>query len=226
MLSTPTLDAMDALSPAPPSAPRARRVPAGAAALRPEVTAAITDAVLAELVERGYGGLTMEGVARRAGVGKSALYRRWPSRSDMVVSALSELSIPMAAVPDHGSLARDLAAALRAAQTWMTHPQVATVLPDLASHAAREPALADALRRLLGEPWRALGAAVLQRAVARGELDAGADLELALDLLAGPLYWRQSVRRVEADDGYHERLGQHVLRALGARPAAGDDAER
>ena len=60
------------------------RTPTGAAVLQPEVTQAITDAVLHELAEQGYGRLSMEAVAKRAGVGKSALYRRWASKDEMI----------------------------------------------------------------------------------------------------------------------------------------------
>lgn len=207
----------------PDAAPARRRPATGAAVFQPKVTAAISEAVLGELTDKGYGGLSMEAVARRAGVGKSALYRRWPARSDMVVSVLAELSIPSAEVADQGSLTADLVAALRAMDGWLTDPSLAAVLPDLTAHAAREPRLADALRRLLGEPRRALGAAVLGRAVERGELGEDVDLELALDLLGGPLYWRHHVRRVAPDADYHHRLAVHLVRALAAEPQGSRD---
>ncbi|GAA3156686.1 helix-turn-helix domain-containing protein [Nonomuraea salmonea] len=62
-----------------------RRTPTGAAVLQPQVTEAITEAVLDELAENGYARLSMEAVAKRAGVGKSALYRRWASKQEMAM---------------------------------------------------------------------------------------------------------------------------------------------
>lgn len=191
-----------------------KRTPTGAAVLQPQVTRAITVAVLDELALHGYGRLSMEAVAKRAEVGKSALYRRWPSKQDMVVAALSEFSVPLAEVPDTGSLRGDLLATVRAVHDWLTHPRFATILPDLTAEAARTPALAEAIAATIGEPRRALGAVTLRRAVERGELPADLDVEIALDLVAAPVYWRLSVRRAEVEPDYLERLVDHLMRAL------------
>jgi AcrR family transcriptional regulator len=196
-----------------------RRAPTGAAVLRTQVTSAISTAVLDELAEQGYGRLSMEAVAKRAGTGKSSLYRRWPSKQEMVIAALAEFSIPMGEVPDTGSFAGDLRATLEAVHAWMTHPRFAPILPDLSAEAGRNPALAQAIHSAVGEPRRELGAATLLRAVERGELPADTDIELALDLIAAPLYWRMNVRRVDLGPGYLDGLVTHLLRALDARPA-------
>ncbi|WP_433272336.1 TetR/AcrR family transcriptional regulator [Actinosynnema sp. CS-041913] len=200
-------------------AERTRRAPTGAAVLRPRITSSITEAVLDELVEKGYGRLSMEAVAKRAGVGKSALYRRWPAKQDMVIAVLSEFSVPWAEVPDTGSLRGDLLATVRAVRDWLAHPRFATILPDLTAEAARNPALAAAIQATIGEPRRALGAATLRRAVDRGELPTDLDVDLALDLLAAPVYWRLNVRRAPVEPDYLDELVDHVLRALDARPA-------
>lgn len=193
-----------------------RRAPTGAAVLQSRVTRAITEAVLDELAERGYGRLSMEAVARRAGVGKSALYRRWPAKRDMVVTVISEYSVPRAEIPDTGSLRGDLLATLHAIHEWLAHPRTVTIMPDLTAEAARNPALAEAMRDAVGEPRRALGAATLRRAVERGELPTDLDVELALDLVAAPIYWRANVRGVPVTAAYLEDLADHLLRALGA----------
>jgi AcrR family transcriptional regulator len=201
----------------------ARRIPTGAAVLQPQITSAITDAVLDELAEHGYGRLSMEAVARRAGVGKSALYRRWPSKQDMVIAVLSEFSVPLAEVPDTGSLRQDLLATLHAVHDWLTHPRFATILPDLTAEAGRNPALAEAIHATIGQPRRELGALTLRRAIERGELPADTKIELVLDLLAAPVYWRVSVRRVPVEPGYLDDLADHMLRALNARHAPSTD---
>jgi AcrR family transcriptional regulator len=189
-----------------------KRTPTGAAVLQPEVTAAITEAVLDELAETGYGKLSMEAVARRAGVGKSALYRRWPSKQEMVMAVLADFSLELATAPDTGSLRGDLLGLLRALMDWLTHPRFSRILPDLAAEGVRNPDVAEAVRA-------AIGAAVLRRAVDRGELPAGTDLEMALDLIAAPLYWRLSVRRAPAEPGYLDHVADVVLRALKGDPS-------
>ncbi|WP_218133771.1 TetR/AcrR family transcriptional regulator [Lentzea fradiae] len=191
-----------------------KRTPTGAAVLQPQVTKAITEAVLDELARTGYARLSMEAVAKRAEVGKSALYRRWPSKQDMVLAALSEFSVPLAEVEDTGSLRGDLLATVKAVHDWLTHPRFATILPDLTAEAVRSPALSEAIAKTIGGPRRALGAVTLRRAIDRGELPPDVDFEIALDLVAAPVYWRLSVRQVEVEPDYPERLVDHLLRAL------------
>ena len=195
-----------------------KRTPTGAAVLQPDVTQAITEAVLDELAETGYGKLSMEAVARRAGVGKSALYRRWPSKQEMVMAVLADFSLELATVPDTGTLRGDLVGILHALLDWLTHPRFSRILPDLAAEGVRNPEVAEAVRAAIGEPRRALGATVMRRAIERGELPADTDLEMALDLIAAPVYWRLSVRRAPTEPGYLDHLAEVVLRALNSAP--------
>lgn len=194
-----------------------RRTPTGAAVLQPKVTDAITEAVLDELAENGYGRLAMEAVAKRAGVGKSALYRRWTCKQDMVIAVLAEFTVPRTASPDTGSLAGDVRALVGAVHDWLTHPRFARILPDLVAEAVRTPGLAEAARTAIDEPRRATALRTLHRAVARGELPEDLDVELAIDLLAAPIYWRLSVRNATTDPTYLDNVTTYLLRALGAR---------
>jgi AcrR family transcriptional regulator len=196
-----------------------RRAPSGAAVLRSAITTAITDAVLAELLERGYARLSMEGVAKRAGAGKSALYRRWHTKQEMVLAVLAELSVPMADVADTGSLRGDLRASVAAVATWLTEPPFSRIIPDLVAEATRTPELAKAIATTIGEPRRALARTNLERAIARGELPADTDLEMAQDLMAALIYWRMVVRQAPVEPDYLDRVTDTVLRALGAASA-------
>jgi hypothetical protein len=73
---------------------------------------------------------------------------------------------------------------------------------------------------MIGQPRRAQGHIVLERAVERGELDAGTDMELALDLLAAPIYWRLTVRDARTEPGYLDKLAATLCRALGEQAPA------
>ena len=132
------------------------------------------------------------------------------------MAVLSQFSVDLAAVPETGSLRGDLLATLHALREWLTHPRFSRILPDLAAEGMRNAEVAEAVRAAIGEPRRAVGAAVLRRAIDRGELPPDTDVEMALDLVAAPVYWRMSVRRAPAEPGYLEHLADHVLRALGA----------
>lgn len=193
-----------------------RRMPSGST-LQLRVSEALANATLQELAATGYARLTVEGVARRAGVGKAAVYRRWPSKQEMTMSALSQLVVPTANVVDSGSLRDDLKAALHALHDWLVHPVYGPIIPDLTSAAAHDAGLAEALWREVGQPRRELASAVLVRGMERGELARDLDIEMALDVIAGPLYWRLSVRRVPVDEPYLENLNAWLLRSLGAR---------
>lgn len=197
-----------------------RRAPSGAAVLQPEITAALTEAVLAELVERGYARLSMEGVARRAGAGKSALYRRWSGKQDMVLAVLAQMSVPLADVPDTGSLRGDVRALVSAVVGWLTESPTSRILPDLIAEATHTPELAEAIATTIGEPRRSLARPKLERAIARGELPADTDLEMAQDLMAGLIYWRMVARQAPVEPDYLDRVTDTVLRALGATSAA------
>lgn len=190
-----------------------KRSPTGAA-VQPGVTRAIVEAALYELCERGYGRLSMEAVARRAKVGKSALYRRWASKQDMVIAILSTVAVPPSEMADTGSLHGDIRATLSEVASWLNGPRISRILPDLSAEAIRDPTFANAFRAAIDKPRRANGAATLQRAIERGELSRDTDLELALDLLAAPIYWRLSVRGEPIDADYLERLAAMVLRSL------------
>lgn len=198
-------------------AERRPRAPAGAAVLQESVTAAIRRATFKELARSGYARMSMDAVARRAGVGKAAIYRRWPSKPAMVAQFIEEVGAELAAAPDTGSLRGDVAAFLAATAALLRHPLASRIVPDLHAEMARDRELARAIRTDVQERRRERGAEILRRAIARGEVPPDVDVDLALDVLPGPLYWRLIVTRGAAPPGYLERLTDMVLAALGAR---------
>jgi AcrR family transcriptional regulator len=196
---------------------RATRRPAGAALLQPDKTEAIVAAVFEELAERGYKGLSMDRVAARAGVGKAALYRRWRSKQTMLVDVVARVGTGTVLPSDTGSLRGDVLAFIEDALAVLQHPIAGRVITDLVAEARRSTDLSEALNARYREPRREAGAAMLRRAVERGELARDVDAELALDLLAGPLYLRAVLANGPLDASYAERLADAFLRAVQAR---------
>lgn len=188
-----------------------RRSPSGAAVLRSDTTDAITRAVLETLAEIGIGRLSMEAVAKRAGVGKSALYRRWSSKTAMVIAVLSDFSVELAATPDTGSLRDDIRETVEALRLWLDHPLFSRILPDLVAESGRNPELAELHTRMIGVPRRERAAEIFARARDRGEIAEGTDLELAMDLLAGPVYWRSAVRAQPVDAAYLDSVSDAIV---------------
>ncbi|MFJ9419849.1 MULTISPECIES: TetR/AcrR family transcriptional regulator [unclassified Streptomyces] len=193
-----------------------RRAPAGAAVLREDKTAAIRAAVFAELAAVGFARMSIEGIARRAGVGKTAVYRRWRSKLHLVLDVVSAVAAAGLPSPDTGSLRGDVRMLLEVAARALRHPMASQILPDLLAEAARSPELAEALKAALHDSQQGVAAAMVTRAVERGEIPAGADAGLALDLLTGPLYWRLVVVRDDLPAGYLDALARSVAGALGA----------
>ncbi|WP_084730080.1 TetR/AcrR family transcriptional regulator [Streptacidiphilus neutrinimicus] len=193
-----------------------KRPPTGAALLRDDVTEAIRAAVFEELATTGYARLSIEAVARRAGVGKTAVYRRWRSKLPMVIEVVSEIVSAGILLPDTGSLHEDLRLLIQVVYRLLRHPLAAQIVPDLLAEAARNPEIAGTLALALRETQRESSAALVRRAVARGELPASTDPDLALDLIAGPLYWHLLVTREPVTRDYLERLARSTAAALGA----------
>lgn len=199
------------------------RPPAGAAVLREEVTEAIRAAVFEELATVGYGRMSIERVARRAGVGKAAIYRRWPSKLPIVLDVVSALAVHGMPTPDTGTLLGDVRELLGATARILRHPLTAQILPDLLAEAARTPEIAQAVHAAVRDTQRAIAAVVVASAVERGELPPETDVDLTLDLASGPLYWRLIMTRTALPPGYLDGLASATAAALSAACIPGDD---
>ncbi|MFE0516400.1 TetR/AcrR family transcriptional regulator [Streptomyces sp. NPDC058964] len=200
----------------PRARPR-RRAPAGAAVLREDVTEAIRAAVFEELAAVGYARMSIEGIARRAGVGKTAVYRRWKSKLHLVLDVVSALAVMGLPVPDTGSLEGDLRLLYEVTSRALRHPVASQIIPDLQAEAARNPEIAEAMQEALREGQEGVASKIIAAAEQRGELRHGVDGELALDLISGPLYWRSVViRSPKLPKGYLEALSRATTEALKA----------
>lgn len=168
---------------------RKSRMPSGAAVLRSDLTDALFRALFEEWAATGYAAISLERVAVRAGAGKAAIYRRWPSKRDFASEALETVGLGLSAFPDHGSLLGDISAFLVATRRTLRHRLARRILPDLFAERMRSGDLAPVLERLTAAR-RQRGMELLDRAIARGDLREELDRELALDLIPSALYWR------------------------------------
>ncbi|WP_410594257.1 TetR/AcrR family transcriptional regulator [Amycolatopsis sp. lyj-23] len=193
------------------------RPASGGAVLRPQVTDAITEAAFAELADTGYARTSMDAVARRAGVGKAALYRRWRSKQAMLAELIrAKVAGALPPTPDTGALRTDLRELFATFRGQLANPLITRIGAGLLAEAEHDANLAEVLRTGVAEPRRAAARAILQNAVDRGELPAGLDLELGTDLLIAPLAFRMLVTRGPSGDEYLEALTRAVEAALTA----------
>lgn len=155
---------------------------------QPDLAAVVYRAVLTLLAESGYAELSMDAVATRAQVARLTLYRRWQSKPRLVAEAVVA-SLGSAPAPDTGCTRSDLLEGVRTLSTAFKG-RLGRVLPGLVAALAEEPSLARSFREQVLIPRRSSMAAALQRGIERGDLRPDLDIELALDLLAAPLYYR------------------------------------
>jgi AcrR family transcriptional regulator len=169
------------------------------------VRAAVIEALLGELAEHGLGGTTMEGVARRAGVNKTTLYRRWGSKEELVLDALLELGERRVPIPDSGSLRDDLLTVAREIVVSVSTPEADAVIRAAAADPGPDSKLVAAVREFWAVRFGLLGTMV-ERAIERGELPAGTDPKPLIEGLLGGIYLRLLVTREPLDDEVLVRL--------------------
>ncbi|MFJ6197827.1 TetR/AcrR family transcriptional regulator [Micromonospora sp. NPDC092111] len=191
-----------------------RRTPAGAAVLRGDITRAIRRALMQELAAVGYGRLSIEAVARRAGVSKTAIYRRWSSKLDLVLETVVAAAGSKLPALDTGSLRGDLTLLFQVVAHALSHPLASQIIPDLLAEAARNPTIDETLQRLLRAKQQEIGGRLIVRAMERGELPAGTDPDAAVDLIVGPLYWRLAIARTPLTPTYLDLLVESVATGL------------
>ena len=175
------------------------------------VTRAVLDAALTELAENGFRGSSMEAIARRAGVGKAALYRRWRSKAELVAAAVQAVSVSGAPVPDTGSLRGDVRELLDGVVSWLDEARTRRIYPDLLAEGQRDPVLSAALMEYVGTPRRERAHAVLDRAAHRGELSPDADRELVVDALGALVFWRLIALNQPVTAAHLDRIADAVV---------------
>jgi AcrR family transcriptional regulator len=170
------------------------------------------------LPETGYGRLTIEGIAARAGVGKQTIYRWWPSKGAVVFDALLEDAGATAedrALPDTGDIGRDLRTVLRETVEELLDPETDRLQRTITAEIQHDPALADELVARLLRPQMQATADRLRAAQEAGQLAPDIDVDLAAELLFGPLLHRWLLRTAPLDARYADALVAHVLSGLG-----------
>ncbi len=177
------------------------------------VRACVLQATLEELAETGYSALSLEKIARRAGVNKTSVYRRWGTRDTLVLDAVLERASQWVPIPDTGSVRGDLLELAREIIANNSTPETQAVIRAFVAEAPRESELAARGR----EFWAARFAAdrqIIQRGIDRGELPSDTDPHLAIEALLGPLYLRLLVTRGPLDITYAEHVIELLLAGL------------
>jgi AcrR family transcriptional regulator len=173
---------------------------------------AILESTLALLGEVGFSGLTIDGIAARAGVGKATIYRHWSSKAEVVIEAW-RAHVPPMIEPDSGDLREDLLAIAGFIVQALSQSPLSRLLPSLVEAAERDPEMAELFHEFVAGR-RAVLHRVLERAVARGELPPGVDLELARTVVVSPIFMRRLVLKESFPPGFAEKVVDTALSGL------------
>jgi AcrR family transcriptional regulator len=171
-------------------------------------------ATLAELADSGYSALTLGSVARRAGVNKTTLYRRWGTREDLVLETMLERAGERVSIPHTGALRDDLLELARSAAANAATPEVAAMARAVVAESPRDSRLAAANRRFWSQRL-ALDAVIVERAIERGEVDPGTDPRRVIEAVIGPIHLRLLLTGEPVDDAFLEGIVAGVVDGVG-----------
>ncbi|MGK3978103.1 TetR/AcrR family transcriptional regulator [Sorangium sp. So ce118] len=163
--------------------------------------AKILDATLEVLAEVGAAGLTMDIVAARAGAGKATIYRRWTSKTEMVIDAVAHMKrnqVDLDRLPDTGTLRGDLLGLFKP-QSIEEAERKLKIMTGLASLLSQDQALAEAANAAVVQPWAEAHFALMRRAVTRGEISASADIGTLSQVIPSMAAYRTLVQRKPID---------------------------
>jgi AcrR family transcriptional regulator len=172
---------------------------------------AILTAARELLIAEGFAAMRLEHVASRAGVGKATIYRRWASKEALAQELLSQLAAPHVAVEDVGDTRAELLAAVTNPMRAVTETEFGPLIRALLSQIASNPSLGDPFRATVVQARRTEVARVVRRGIARGDLRPDAEVDVATELLVGPVYFRLMFGGV-LDADFAERVVDTVLR--------------
>jgi AcrR family transcriptional regulator len=169
------------------------------------------------LRERGYAGLSIDEVARRAGVSKRTIYRWWPSKGALVAEAFTESAGQRHQDVDTGLVRDDLIGYLQQLFADIARPGKTAALRSMMAEAQSDEKFAAQFAAFIAGR-RDLIRGILQRGAQRGEIDPAADLDVAIDFIFGLYWYRILVGHLPLDQALATTMTDHLLHGLAARP--------
>jgi AcrR family transcriptional regulator len=179
----------------------------------PEIDRAVAEATLSLLGEVGYARLSIEQVAKRAGVHRPTVYRRWPSKQHLVTNVLAS-ALGVTPTPDTGDLRTDLLTGIGTVVDGLTAPGLGHVLVPFVADLRAHPELREQFLTEVFHARRATTEATLRAAIERGEVRTDIDMTFVLDALAAPAYFRQLFGHAPVDRLLVEQTVDLVLAAI------------
>ncbi len=181
-----------------------------------ETKKAILTASYELLLENGFNTITVEGIAERAGVSKATIYKWWPNKAAVVLDGFFAATESMLQVPDTGSVSEDLFIQVNNLAAFITSPK-GKVITELIAAGQFDANIAEEYRVRYFNPRRLISQHILERGMQRGELKNDLDLELSIDLIFAPLFYRLLITGETVDSDFVKNLISHALTGMNVK---------
>lgn len=180
---------------------------------------AILDAAAKLLTERGYTAITIDGIAAEAKVGKTTIYRWWPTKASIFMELYAELAAQVSPPADTGSLFDDLSLLLRGAFKLYRETAAGLALAGIVAEAQSNAMVSRVVRNDFAPSRRQIILTILERAVKRGEIPKGVDIDIVSEVVAGASWYCVLVGSGQLTDRHAVRLTETILAGLLPREA-------
>lgn len=179
--------------------------------------AATEQAILAAsydlLLETGFGAITVEKIAERAKVSKATIYKWWPNKAAVVMDSFLSAAMSRLPVPDTGSVLNDIIIQVSNLANFLISRE-GKVINELIAEGQSDVKLAEEYRTRYFNPRRLDSRRILERGVQRGELRKDLDIELCIDLIYGPVFYRLLITGEQLDQAFIESLIRYAFEGL------------
>ena len=172
---------------------------------------AILDAAAKLLTERGYAGITIEGVAAEAGVGKTTIYRWWSTKADIYVDLYSELALKIVPPPNTGDYRRDLVILVQGAFRLYRQTAAGLALAGIVAEAQSNAIVSNMVRTEFAPSRRQVIMTILEHGVKRGEISADVDLAILCELIAAAVWFSLLVGNRPLTPRHAEQLVHSII---------------
>jgi AcrR family transcriptional regulator len=170
---------------------------------------AVLSAAYDLLLENGFGAVTIEKIADKAGVSKATIYKWWPNKAAVIMDAFFDAAVVRLPVPDTGSVISDMIIQVNNLANFLLSPE-GKVINEIIAEGQSDLKLAETYRAMYFKPRRLDSRHILERGILRGELNKDLDIELVIDLIFGPLFYRLLI----TGDGINEDFVDHIVRYI------------
>ncbi len=168
------------------------------------------------LLENGFEAVTVEKIAERASVSKATIYKWWPNKAAVVMDSFLSAAVARLPVPDSGSVFSDMLVQVTHLARFLISRE-GKVITELIAEGQFDPGLAEAYRARYFTPRRLDSRHILERGIQRGELKEDLDIELSIDLIYGPIFYRLLITGQPIDTTFIKNLVTCTLEGIQAK---------